>query len=677
MSSAAQALPITINGNTLSPEEPSSGLFGLNVQHTNYIFIQSREPLNDDEKDELEALGAEILEYVSQNTYLCRYEPQALHAIQDKPFVVLTGPYNRAFKVNAALKEEETQTTNQSADKPCTVDVLLHDNSDRTLEETKQDLLHRAGLSESEISLNDNKLTVTTTLQHLEDIALLDSVKTINEVMESELCNNLSREILRVDAPSGGSPIAYSGKTQLIAVADTGFDLGQMDQVHPAFQGRVKELIPIGRKKTGNSSDPHGHGTHVCGSVLGNGFSETMGGIIQGTAPQAQLLMQSLLIGGNEIDTSNVREILSMAYSLGARIHTNSWGPRWKNRQECYGQNAYSVDEFVWKNQDLLVCFAAGNDGENASNSRAVGDTSSAKNCLTVGATESSRPSNHFKYDPKKLSPNDITAIASFSSQGPTVEGRLKPDVMAPGTAILSTKSRAAKDWSEFGVSKDSAWKFESGTSMATPLVAGCAAVLREYIIDHGHSNPSAALLKAMLINGAIDLEKTQGPNPIKPAPNNVQGYGRVDLQNSFIKPGSMTQGFVDGALLQQGQVSMPIVIPVPSPSGLQRILNVTLAYSDLPGPLLQTDLSLIVFAGDGSSRHGNMGLEDGFDDKNNVERVTWKNIPPGDAKNLSEVQDDYPTSSSTAIYAGLEVRSLNMVISSNKSMVKRKYRWK
>jgi hypothetical protein len=77
-----------------------------------------------------------------------------------------------------------------------------------------------------------------------------------------------------------------------VAVADTGFDTGSRINVHPAFKGRVKKLYGLGRP--GISDDPHGHGTHVAGSVLGDGVSATEGNI-RGTAPKARLVLQSIL----------------------------------------------------------------------------------------------------------------------------------------------------------------------------------------------------------------------------------------------------------------------------------------------------------------------------------------------------------------------------------------------
>ena len=105
--------------------------------------------------------------------------------------------------------------------------------------------------------------------------------------------------------------------------------------------------------------------------------------------------------------------------------------------------------------------------------------------------------------------------MAGFSSRGPTCEGRIKPDVVAPGVAILSAASRdpevSLETKTRFGHSDDPLWFFDSGTSMATPLVAGCAAVIREALLAGGVSTPSAALVKALLINGAMSLPGAPG----------------------------------------------------------------------------------------------------------------------------------------------------------------------
>ena len=116
-----------------------------------------------------------------------------------------------------------------------------------------------------------------------------------------------------------------------------------------------------------------------------------------------------------------------------------------------YDANAREIDDFVWNHRDLVVCFAAGNSGQDASQTGhidpgSVGAPSTAKNCITVGATQNLRPTIAIHYDifgfPVNPLGSDLVAdnpegMAAFSGRGPTTDGRIKPDVVAPGTAVL------------------------------------------------------------------------------------------------------------------------------------------------------------------------------------------------------------------------------------------------
>ena len=181
-----------------------------------------------------------------------------------------------------------------------------------------------------------------------------------------------------------------------------------------------------------------------------------------------------------------------------------------------------------------------------------IGSEAAAKNCITVGATESLRPRIELTYgalrprsfpsDPifSDLSADNPDGMAAFSSRGPTKEKRLKPDVCAPGTSILSTRSGAVVNPETiFGTSNDPDYFFDDGTSMATPLVAGCCAVLRESLVKNEVPNPSAALIKALLINGARPIPGQYHPSETGPSPNPAAGWGRVNLAASVIIPGA------------------------------------------------------------------------------------------------------------------------------------------
>jgi len=295
----------------------------------------------------------------------------------------------------------------------------------------------------------------------------------------------------------------------------------------------------------------------------------------------------------------------------------------------------------------MVILFAAGNDGRDASKDgiidpAQIGGHSAAKNCITVGASENDRPDLKltykrfgFRVQPimnDRLS-NNPAGMAAFSSRGPTKENRIKPDVVAPGSIVLSAHSHKAPRNTSFGVYPDPKWFYEAGTSMATPLVAGCVAVIRQTLVAHDVPKPTAALIKALLINGAKDLPGQYIPSEAGPSPNNSSGFGLVDLANSIILPGAQDKaGFLDGRPLTQGEKE-EFTINISDDLQGARDLKITLVWSDPPGAYLQNDLDLIVIAADGVERHGNMGASSAFDRANNVEQISWARVPPGPAK--------------------------------------------
>ncbi len=239
-----------------------------------------------------------------------------------------------------------------------------------------------------------------------------------------------------------------------MAVADTG-----LDEDHPAFEGRIAGIVARGR--TGDASDPDGHGTrgtHVAGSVLGDGSAS--GGDIRNTAPEARLFFQSLLdangeLGGLPVDLG---DLFKEAHRAGARIQNHSWGAK---TSAAYTFNSIEVDEFAAERRNALLVISAGNEGRAAAplNSApgfvdwlSVGSPASSKNALTVGASRSDRTSgglaaltygavwpSKFPDPPivasEKVS-DDVEALAAFSSRGPCDDRRIKPDVVAPGTDV-------------------------------------------------------------------------------------------------------------------------------------------------------------------------------------------------------------------------------------------------
>jgi serine protease AprX len=666
---------ITINGISLDPVAQAEGLRAASLEaadasHSNYVLIQTRGPLSESQKAQLSDLGVVIHEYVPEDTYLCGYEPSDLQTIRALPFVIWADIYLRGFKIPPSLRPAAayaaasilpTSAPRPPSRTPRQVDVVLHQDVDPSSKEVTEGIAAAARVDPDKLGTGRRKVRLTVQEGELEDLAALDEVHHIEEVPTRQLANNVARPILNADVVVNGT--TYQGDGQVIAVADTGLDRGSTSNVHPAFAGRVAKLYALGRTNPKKTDDPNGHGTHVAGSALGDGNSAAMGGAIQGTAPRATLVLQSTLdaqggLGGIPADLHDLFE--PPHDTDAARIHTNSWENMTPGRP--YDTSAQELDDVVWNRQDLVICFAAGNHGTDANSNGVVdagsiGSQNGAKNCITVGASESVRnfKPTYGRYWPSDFPANPIdtdeqadntNGLVAFSSRGPTREGRLKPDVVAPGTCILSTLSRAASASTTFGTSSDSLFFFDSGTSMATPLVAGSVAVLRETLVKNGTPDPSAALLKALLINGAVELLGQYTPSEAGPAPNNNSGWGRVNLAGSVIIPGrDADAGFGEGDPLKQGDEDT-ITIEIPeapphhdstaadvAPAGVGVTFKITLVWSDPPGAMLQNDLDLIVRAANGQERHGNAGTSDKFDRQNNVEQVLWTGMPPGKAE--------------------------------------------
>ncbi len=164
---------------------------------------------------------------------------------------------------------------------------------------------------------------------------------------------------------------------------------------------------------------------------------------------------------------------------------------------------------------------------------------------------------------------------------------------------------------------------------MATPLVTGCAAVVRQYLRERLGENPSAALVKALLINGAEDLLGQYSPSEAPQIPNFAEGWGRVNLRASVAPDESLQVDVYDeDSELDTGeQAEFLATVGTPGPP-----LKVTLVWTDPAGESLVNDLDLIVRDAEGNERHGNVAPHsDQFDRVNNVEQVIWENAPAGE----------------------------------------------
>jgi serine protease AprX len=523
-------------------------------------------------------------------------------------------------------------------------------------------------------------------------LARLSEVHGVRAIRQRSLkrpSNDVASVIMGTERSLGNSGLGLSGKGETIAVCDTGLDTGDPTHVHPDFAGRLaaiksypitaefKNFITNPGADDGPADFDSGHGTHVAGSVLGDGTASLgLPGAtkpIRGFAYKARLLFQAVEQELKWKDPADLAEygryllagipedltvLLSHAYGKGARIHSNSWGGEDPGE---YDEQCEQLDRFVWRRRTFCVLVAAGNDGtdddgDGKINPMSVTSPGTAKNCITVGACENRRPAfngetygrwcpDDYPVAPFRNNPmaDDSDTVVAFSSRGPTRDGRVKPDVVAPGTFILSTRSTqiAANNtaWSAFPPSR--LYFHMGGTSMATPLTAGAVALIREYLrTKEKIKSPSAALLKAALIAGC---KRLTGYSPSDVLLDNQQGYGRVDLDAVLAPSSPATTVFRDDKPgLRTGQVRN-FTLKVKSN---QTPLRIVLAYSDYPGATLVNNLNLIVTDPDGKRYVGNQNAPSTMtlDVANNVEVIrvnrpvagTWtinvvgSNVPQG-----------------------------------------------
>ncbi|MCJ1248184.1 hypothetical protein MMC30_005401 [Trapelia coarctata] len=731
---AIDPIPITINGKTIDPTSPDAPpeFSSLDASQSNYILIQCVGRLNQWQKAELKELHVVIQEYVSENTYLCRYEPADLAVIQEKPFVVHCCVYSPRFVIHSSLKGaiDAAETGTEGGYKPTLngssadvegdngvssksipmVDVILHEDADHSPAHIEQHIREQSYADPESLVVGDRHLRLSVgELQHLDKIAALDSVRSIEQVPRMGLFNDRACRIVKaINDPSVRTKAVtdeiakFKGQEQIVILADSGFDTtdSSVKGEHPAFVKRVKDRFPIARSGITND-DFTTHGTHVAGSILGSheavlqvtapagrktGPTTIEKFTIAGPAPEAELVVQAL----GKDRTSETVELTNPAdlYDKGpyekytqARIHCDAWGSLWDDKTNIpapYGANdAKASDEAVWRSQDILICRAAGNYGMKNKRQQ-IGGHSSAKNSITVGASDTSRPrTEEGAYGPNlafAFSPGG-NAIDKDSSRGPTLQKRIKPDLVAPGICILSTCSRDPNlprvdpslpkddpkqpkadliDVDITGLAVDGTneklWGFMSGTSMATGIVAGCAAVLRQVVqVGTTYGNPSASFLKALLIHGAQDMSghpdlkfsTLPRPSPIAAAPNGVQGFGRIDLAKSIslLSPPKAPnkQGFIyiHGAAVEGYIYEWPD-LTIEAVEDKTPFLIATLVWTDPPGALLQNALKFSVYTPDTNpvrTRRGNRGEDEAgtdFDDVNNVQQVKWWKIPVG-----------------------------------------------
>ncbi len=304
-----------------------------------------------------------------------------------------------------------------------------------------------------------------------------------------------------------------------------------------------------------DARDCGGHGTNV--ASIAAGFNDETGVTFEdaagfnyglGVAPRARIGATKIFNCAGSFDiTSSFAALRSAAYTSGARISNNSWGA---NVGGAYNASAREHDFLVRDaqpgvagNQQMTNIFSAGNSGAGGNT---IGSPGTAKNVITVGASESIRSIGATDgCGVPDTGANNARDIIDFSSRGPTDDGRLKPDVVAPGTHVTGAQPQTGADYNGSGTCNpqfpagSSIYTLVSGTSQAAPEVSGFAALIRDWFrreVGGGTAFPTPAMTKAIMVNTATDQVGGQtGAGGVNDnVPTQIQGWGRINLKNTL-----------------------------------------------------------------------------------------------------------------------------------------------
>ncbi|GGL76526.1 hypothetical protein GCM10010129_20310 [Streptomyces fumigatiscleroticus] len=293
--------------------------------------------------------------------------------------------------------------------------------------------------------------------------AVTDGEKTASGIAHVWL-DGVRRASLDTSVPQIGAPTAwkagYDGKGVKIAVLDTG-----IDTTHPDLKDQV--VAAKNFSAAADTVDRYGHGTHVASIAAGTGAKA--GGTYKGVAPGAKLLNGKVLDDTGYGDDSGILAGMEWAAEQGADIVNLSLGG--VDTPETDPLEA-EVDKLS-EQKGMLFAIAAGNEGEFGE--QTIGSPGSAAAALTVGAVDGK------------------DKLASFSSTGPGLDGAVKPDVTAPGVDITAASAANSVIAQEVG-EKPAGYVTISGTSMATPHVAGAAAILKQQHPDWAYAELKGAL---------------------------------------------------------------------------------------------------------------------------------------------------------------------------------------
>ena len=566
--------------------------------------IQLDSPITPERRTALENAGVKIGEYVHPNAYVVALDEADSRDLVRLDFVRWQDRFQPEWKLDPQLGTRTFSTPERQEEQRLgRASVLIHLFDGEDPRPVADAVAAIPGAIVGAVERVDGMSVVTASMRWNDTVRLADmpQVKFVEDLPENTERSNLnSRWIAQSNVP-GLTPLYTAGLTglgQIVGVMDSAVNINHCSfaDVAPNTPGPSHRKILAYNTTLSSAS----HGTHVAATLAGDAGVEAN---TRGVAYQAKIVYDAY--GPQDEATITMR--LSRHYQQGARVHSNSWGD---DSTTHYTGQCRGIDAHVWNNEDSLVLFAS-------TNSSSLKTPENAKNVVAVGATGGAGQQD----------------IVCSGGRGPTNDGRRKPEVFAPGcntdSALNSTGCGTFA---------------QSGTSMACPVVAGIAVLMRQYFIEGfyptGSANPSdaltpsAALLKAMLVNASVDMTGVVG------YPSNQEGWGRLLADEAMHFAGEERTLWVADVRNAQG-LSTGGRFDHALTVGAGQPFEVTLAYTDAPAETFANfatvnDLDLEVIGPGGVLYRGNV-VQDGLsqpggakDPINTVEVVRFDAPVPG-----------------------------------------------
>lgn len=521
-------------------------------------------PVKGEWLDQLTQSGLEPVAYIPSNGYLVHGDNAELRIEQAilgsrrpgrSSFIQWHGPYLNEYKIDPRLLASRGKVT-------VAVQLVRTNRTDSDVAELKA--LAGEVVSEAHDIAKYTNIRVKIGAERIDDLAALEDVVNIEPWDAPVMFDERSAQVIAGRLNSSGTEPTGPGYLDWLQsrglgssfdfaldVTDSGIDKGSTasNSLHPDFlseSGTSRVVYARDYTSEQDPGDPAGHGTlNVSIAAGGNISSDSSSrdslnyfyGV--GVAPRVRLGSSKIFKSDGRFDFFQpFSQLVADAYRDGARILSNSWG---------VGSNAYTIDsqEFDLRardavpsepgNQEVVICFAAGNAGPGGR----IGAPSTGKNLISVGASESWRPTGTDGCLSGDQDADDVTDVASFSSGGPCNDGRIKPDICAPGTHIQGAASQhpefdgggiCGSRTSPYFPEGQTLYTWSSGTSHSNPHVSGAAALARQYLLNRSEE-PTTALIKAMLVGSATYLSGDNGGGDL---PHPRQGWGLLNIGRAF-----------------------------------------------------------------------------------------------------------------------------------------------